>query len=191
MDPHPIKADDGKGVRLAPLPAQQGSTALPETDAFLRLDVAGTACALARPSVSEILPLPNLHAPPAGGGLLAGFLNLGGSPVPVIDLARLLGLRATTASDTDDPYRHILLDAEGATGFLVDRVEDLFVVEASAIRPVSPERTLNGCVVSEIAEGDALIHVLSLPHLLTAEERVRLSALADAAAGRLAALPVA
>jgi purine-binding chemotaxis protein CheW len=134
--------------------------------------VAGVACALAQASVSEVLPLPDLHAPPAGGGPLAGFLNLGGVPVPVIDLARLL-------------------DPEGSTGFLVDRVEDLVTVERSAVRPVSSERTLNGCVVAEIARGDTLVHVLSLAHLLTTEERVRLSALTDAAAERLAALPVA
>jgi purine-binding chemotaxis protein CheW len=140
--------------------------------------------------VSEVLPLPDLHAPPAGGGPLAGFLNLGGRPVPVIDLARLLALRAG-APEADGLYRHILLDAPGDTGFLVDRVEDLVTVAAAAIRPVSPERTLNGCVVAEIARGDALVHVLGLRELLSAEERDRLSALADAAARRLAALPAA
>lgn len=163
---------------------------MPETTAYLLLDVAGVPCAMARPSVSEVLPLPDLHAPPAGGGPLAGFLNLGGDPVPVVDLARLLGLRSGDVS-ADDPYRHILLDAKGTTGFLVDRVEDLVTVEASAVRPVSAERTLNGCVTAEIARGDGLVHVLSLSHLLTEEERARLSALAGAAAERLAALPAA
>ncbi|MCJ2045226.1 chemotaxis protein CheW [Methylobacterium sp. J-078] len=167
-----------------------------ETDAvlppesFLLLDVAGVACALARASVSEVLPLPDLHAPPAGGGPLAGFLNLGGRPVPVLDLARLLGLRAG-APEADGLYRHILLDAPGDTGFLVDRVQDLVTVAAAAIRPVPAERTLNGCVVAEIARGDALVHVLGLGSLLSAEERDRLSALSDAAARRLAALPAA
>ena len=56
--------------------------------AYLLLDVAGTPCALPRAAVSEILPLPDLHNPPATGGWLAGFLNLGGAPIPVIDLAR-------------------------------------------------------------------------------------------------------
>lgn len=50
--------------------------------AYLLLDVAGTACALPRGAVAEILPLPDLHAPPASGGWLTGFLNLGGTPVP-------------------------------------------------------------------------------------------------------------
>lgn len=141
--------------------------------------------------MSEVLPLPDLHAPPAGGGPLAGFLNLGGAPVPVVDLARLLGLRDSSAPASDDPYRHILLDAQGATGFLVDRVEDLITVAETDLRPVAPERTLNGCVAAEVARGGAFVHVLSLTRLLTAEERARLSALAEAAAARLAALPAA
>lgn len=164
---------------------------LSETSDFLLLDVAGVTCALARTSMSEVLPLPELHAPPAGGGPLAGFLNLGGSPVPVVDLARLLGLGAQAVRPEIEAYRHILLDAPGTTGFLVDRVEDLITVETAALRPVAAERTLNGCVVGEIARDDGLIHVLGLAHLLTAEERARLSALADAAAERLAALPMA
>lgn len=164
---------------------------MPETTALLLLDVAGVPCAMERACVSEVLPIPELHAPPAGGGPLAGFLNLGGRPVPVVDLARLLGLTSPDARELEDPYRHILLDAEGNTGFLVDRVADLVTVENAAIRPVAPERTLNGCVVAELARDDRLVHVLGLPHLLTGEERARLSALSEAAARRLAALPTA
>lgn len=177
-------------VGSRPVPARpQGSPPLSETSAFLLLDVAGVACALARTSVSEVLPLPDLHAPPAGGGPFAGFLNLGGRPVPVVDLARLLGLRTDAARrGAEEAYRHILLDAPRGTGFLVDRVEDLITVEAAALRPVAAERTLNGCVVAEIARDDGLVHVLGLARLLTAEERARLSALTDAAAERLAAL---
>ncbi|KQP40966.1 chemotaxis protein CheW [Methylobacterium sp. Leaf104] len=163
-----------------------------ETSAFLLLDVAGVPCALARTSVSEVLPLPDLHLPPAGGGPLAGFLNLGGTPVPVVDLARLLGLRTDAARGAaEDAYRHILLDAPRGTGFLVDRVEDLITVEDAALRPIVAECTLNGCVVAEIARADGLVHVLGMSRLLTAEEQARLSALADAAAERLSALTAA
>ena len=179
------------GIGSRPIPPVR-TLPLSETSAFLLLDVAGVACALARTSVSEVLPLPDLHAPPAGGGPLAGFLNLGGSPVPVVDLARLLGLSTNAARrDAGDAYQHILLDAPRGTGFLVDRVEDLITVEDAALRPVAAERTLNGCVVAEIARDDGLVHVLGLAHLLSAEERARLSALTDAAAERLAALPAA
>ncbi|TXM91155.1 chemotaxis protein CheW [Methylobacterium sp. WL116] len=71
--------------------------AQPETASlsYLLLDVAGTPCALPRSAAGEVLPLPVLFRPPACGGWLAGFLNLGGEPVPVVDLARLLGLRGS------------------------------------------------------------------------------------------------
>lgn len=149
--------------------------------------MAGAPCALARAAVSEVLPVPRLHRPPAGGGPLAGFLNLGGVPVPVVDLAGLLGLRADGAAPAEDPYRHLVLAADRGIAFLVDRVEDLVQVDAAALRPVPDDRTLNGCVMAEIAVPRGLVHVLDLPRLLTREERLRIDAHARAAAERLSA----
>ncbi|GEP00379.1 chemotaxis protein CheW [Methylobacterium haplocladii] len=156
----------------------------PSTTTYLVLDVAGTPCALPREAVREILPLPHLHAPPAAAGPLAGFLNLGGVPLPVLDLARLLGLR--DASDPD-PYRHVLLAADGSLALLVDRVLDVIQAGADTVRPVAEGRTLNGCIEAEVALGDRLVHVLSMARLLTAEERERVAALGRRAAERLAA----
>lgn len=155
--------------------------------AYLLLDVAGVAFALARSAVSEVLPLPNLHPPALAGTLVAGFLNLGGAPVPVVDLARLLDLRDASASG-GDPYRHILLAADRGTAFLVDRVLDLVSVMATAIRPLDAGASLNGCVVAEIAQGERLVHVLAMDRLLTAEERRRVDVLARVTGERLSAL---
>lgn len=158
--------------------------ALPSTTTYLVLDVAGTPCALPREAVREILPLPHLHAPPAAGGPLAGFLNLGGAPLPVLDLARLLGLRDAAPPD---PYRHVLHAADGSLALLVDRVVDVVQVGAEAIRPVADRHTFNGCVEAEIALGDRLVHALSMAHILTVEERERVALLGRRAAERLAA----
>ncbi|MDP4004876.1 chemotaxis protein CheW [Methylobacterium sp. NEAU K] len=155
--------------------------------AYLLLDVAGTPCALPRAAVAEILPLPDLHNPPATGGWLAGFLNLGGAPVPVIDLATLLGLRP--AASEPGLYAHLVLTRGEATAYLVDRVADLVSVPEAAIRPAEEAGTLNGCVAAEIVIGDRLVHALATESLLTAKERARVAALAQAAAERLAALP--
>ena len=155
----------------------------PASTAYLLLDVAGTPCALPREAVREILPLPRLHEPPASGGPLVGFLNFGGMPVAVVDLARLLGLRETVEPD---PYGHLVQAADGATAFLVDRVTDVVRVAADA-RPVEEARTLNGCVEAEIAVEDRFVHVLSLARLLSVEERARIAALTRMAADRLAA----
>ncbi|QGY04506.1 chemotaxis protein CheW [Methylobacterium mesophilicum SR1.6/6] len=155
--------------------------------AYLLLDVAGTPCALPRAAVAEVLPLPVLHNPPAAGGWLKGFLNLGGAPVPVIDLAALLGLRPAAA----DPglYAHLVLTHGNALAYLVDRAADLVSVPSSAIRPAEEAGSINGCVAAELVLGDRLVHALAPERLLTAQETARVEALARAAAERLAALP--
>ncbi|MDP4025059.1 chemotaxis protein CheW [Methylobacterium sp. NEAU 140] len=155
--------------------------------AYLLLDVAGTPCALPRAAAAEVLPLPDLHRPPAAGGWLAGFLNLGGAPVPVIDLAGLLGLRAAPAEP--GLYAHLVLAEDRSRAYLVDRVADLVSVPDDARQPVAEAESLNGCVAAEIALGGGLVHALDPERLLTARERARVEALARAEADRLAALP--
>jgi purine-binding chemotaxis protein CheW len=168
--------------------AIRGAWAVPSSgSAYLLLDVAGTPCALPRAAVAEVLPLPDLHEPPAAGGWLVGFLNLGGMPIPVIDLAALLGLRP--AGSAPDLYAHLVLTRGAGTAYLVDRAADLVSVPARAIRPAEPGGTLNGCVAAELVLGDRLIHALAPERLLTAQEAARVAALAQAAAARLAALP--
>lgn len=156
--------------------------------AHLIVDVAGTPCALAQAEIREILPLPRLHAPPASGGPLAGLLNLGGEPVPVVDLAVLFGLRE--GARTDDRYQHVVLARGAALGLLVDRALDVVQVADDTLRPVEPERSLNGCVVAEFARGHVLVHRLSVPRILTLEERQRLDALTAEARDRLARFAV-
>ena len=155
--------------------------------AYLLLDVAGTPCALPHDAVAEILPLPDLHAPPAAGGWLTGFLNLGGRAVPVIDLASLLGVAPTASPDS--LYAHLVLVRGEAVAYLVDRAADLVTIPETAIRPTGAAGTLNGCVTAELVLGDRLVHALAPERLLTAQERARVAALTRAAAERLAALP--
>ena len=155
--------------------------------AYLLLDVAGTPCALPRASVAEVLPLPALHNPPAAGGWLIGFLNLGGTPVPVVDLAALLGLRPAGAAP--GLYAHLVLTRGEALAYLVDRAADLVMVPGAAIRAAEEAGSLNGCVAAELVLGDRLVHALASDRLLTLQEAARVEALTRAAAERLAALP--
>ncbi|GJE14630.1 MULTISPECIES: chemotaxis protein CheW [Methylobacterium] len=155
--------------------------------AYLLLDVAGTPCALPRASVAEVLPLPALHNPPAAGGWLIGFLNLGGTPVPVVDLAALLGLRPAGAAP--GLYAHLVLTRGEALAYLVDRAADLVMVPGAAIRAAEEAGSLNGCVAAELVLGDRLVHALAPDRLLTLQEAARVEALTRAAAERLAALP--
>lgn len=160
----------------------------PTTTAYLLLDVAGQALALAGSTVREVLPLPHLHAPPALGGPLAGLLDLGGDAIPVIDLAALLGLRDPTAPNL---YAHLVLAADGRTALLVDKVSDLVQAADADVQPLDGERTFNGCIDARLAVRDRLYDRLDLPRLLTVEESERVTAYADLARQRLDALDVA
>ena len=154
--------------------------------AYLLVAIAGTDCALPRGAVREILPLPRLWRPPGAPGALAGFLNLAGSAVPVVDLAVLFGLgRPVTGRQA--LYRHlILLKSESPLALLVDRVADVVRVEPDQVRPVADGATLNGCVAAEIRVAERLVHGLAVDRILLAEERDRLAAQTRDAQARLA-----
>ncbi|WP_051092915.1 chemotaxis protein CheW [Methylobacterium sp. 77] len=175
-----FSSSSGRRNRSRPLPQ-------PETTAYLILDVSGVTFAMLRASVSEVLPLPHLHPPTLPGTLLAGFLNLGGGTVPVIDLRRLLALPASLERE-GNPYRHLLLAADRRTALLVDRVSDLTSIDPASLRALAADASLNGCVTGEIAQGESVIQVLDMERLLNAEEHRRVQALADAAAVRLSDL---
>lgn len=156
--------------------------------AYLLVDVAGTDCALPRRAVREVLPLPRLWRPPGAPAALAGFLNLAGSAVPVLDLTILFGLgRPATATARAALYRHLLLlHGETPLALMVDRVADMVRVAPDRVRPIADAATLNGCVAAEIRIGERLVHGLAVDRILFAEEEARLAAQTREAQARLA-----
>ncbi|HEV7263338.1 MAG TPA: chemotaxis protein CheW [Falsiroseomonas sp.] len=145
-------------------------------------------CALRHDEVREVLPIPHLWRPPGAPRPLEGFLNLAGTAVPVIALARLLAV--PEGEDYAPPlYRHLVLLRVAAsakpTALLVERVLDVARVPAEAIRPAAPDGTLNGCVEAEIDTGEGFIHLLAADRILLAQERAVLHDLAEAAEARL------
>lgn len=153
--------------------------------AYLLVDVAGTECALPRRAVREVLPLPRLWRPPGAPAALAGFLNLAGNAVPVLDLAVLFDLGRPAATRVA-LYRHlVLLHGEAPLALMVDRVRDFARVAPDQVRPVADAATLNGCVSAEIRVGERLVHGLAVERILLAEEQARLAAQTKAAQARL------
>jgi purine-binding chemotaxis protein CheW len=145
----------------------------------------GMPCALPREAVRALLPLPRLDSPPGLPRPLAGFLNLGGTAVPVVELALLLG----GEPGAPHPYRHlILLDqpvGSGKLALLVDRVADV-VPEGLPVRPVEAERSLGGVVTGEVEGPDGSLHLLDPARLLLAQESAILEELSGQAQRRLA-----
>jgi purine-binding chemotaxis protein CheW len=147
----------------------------------------GAVCALPRECVRALLPLPRLDAPPGLPEPLAGFLNLGGAAVPVVELARLL----EAPPGKPHPYRHLILLEEQTTGggaplaLLVDRVLDV-LPPGAPLRPVAPESSLNGLILGNLEVGDLTASLLDPDRLLLAEEAAVLGALTAQARARLA-----
>jgi purine-binding chemotaxis protein CheW len=158
-------------------------------DKLVVFALADRTCALPRATVRELLPVPRLWQPPGTPDLMAGFLNLGGDPMPVIWLARVFGLPTAPAPPL---YAHILVlkaESRRTLALLVDRVLDVAIITPDQVRPVAHDASLNGCIAGEIQLGDGLLHLLDADRILLAEEQQRLAELAQAVQRRMGDWP--
>lgn len=148
--------------------------------------LAGQACAFPLERVQEVLPMAALLRPPGLPSLLEGFLNRGGTAVPVIHLCRLFGL----PWEAPGLYTPLLMVSgrPGPLGLLVDEVTGLLSLDLKALLPVRESQVFNNCVEAEVELGDHTLHLFSPDRLLLEEERQRVAALREAAQERLKAL---
>lgn len=87
-------------------------------------------------------PIP--HAPPE----VLGVMNLRGAVIPIVDLARKLGMESVTPSD-----RSAIVVAEihgTAFGLVVDQVSDILTITEDMVQPVPP---INIPAGAEYADG--------------------------------------
>lgn len=104
-----------------------------ETIRFLFLAVAGHRFCLRLDDVERLLPLMLLQPVPEGPDYLMGLMNLRGQPVPVVDLARRLGLTARASHPLEAPV--ILAGLGGLrAGLVVDEVLGVRAVPRAALR---------------------------------------------------------
>lgn len=157
--------------------------------------IAEQRCALLRDAVRGLLPVPRLWRPPATPDIIAGFANIAGDAVCVLDLLCIFGMAKRRADAERDFYRHLVLVdgvlADRPVALLVDRVLSLAGFEDPDLRPVSGEASLNGAIQAECDLDGDLVHLLSLDKLLLEAERQGLAALQQAAAARINAWAVA
>lgn len=143
----------------------------------------GRDLAVSTSAVGEVVALPRLWRPPTAPPLVEGLMNCRGDPVPVIRLARLLGLPDSRIGLFAPVI--VFKDEDGAWAALVDRVVDVVAWPDKMLEPAPADLTFNDCV-SEIgveAEG-RLVPVLSLKRLLERRERQILTAFRDRALQR-------
>ena len=146
--------------------------------------LAGQRFALATREARECLPLPRLWRRPGTPAHVAGFFSLGGTVLPVLDLAHLLGLRdggATLLLEADGLYRHLIrLDR---VALLVDRVIALAVAVPAPPDPRADDWQ-HGCVAGRLLLDGEPVALLDAGRLLLEDERALLDRLADAARQR-------
>lgn len=103
------------------------------------------------------------HAP----AYVHGVINLRGTVLPVIDLARRLGLSATGPSERSVI---IVIDCDGRTiGMRVDAVSDILSVPLSALQPppiIGGENAGDGFVRALTVVDERMIRVLDLETVL-------------------------
>lgn len=151
----------------------------------LVFDLAGRTCALPSSAVAELVFVPELSQPPGLPSFLAGFMTVDGIAVPVVDLARLLGLGAGSP-DLYSPV--VLMRGAEPLALLVDRVLQVRPVAASDILPVGEDTVFGGCLEAEIKATDGAVHLLSPARLLLAQESRRLAEFREREQARLAEL---
>ena len=117
-------------------------------------------------SVREIRGWTPATVIPRAPSYIRGVINLRGAIVPIVDLARRLGLGATLPSD-----RHVIvITVVGlqTVGFLVDSVADIIGVAPSSIQP-TPEVTSQSTVMfikGVIALDDRMLRLIDIATIL-------------------------
>lgn len=137
-------------------------------------------------AVREVVPIARLSCPPGLPSTLAGFLALDGQQVPVLRLARLLGLPEVSIG----LYTPLIVlrgadRGEAGLALLVDRVRA--VVSGGSHSPLERTHSFNGCARSLLQVENELVPVLAPGRLLLEEERHRIADFERLTRERLAA----
>jgi purine-binding chemotaxis protein CheW len=146
-------------------------------------EITGQAYALEMDEVQEIVPMAELSQPPGLPALLAGLLNLEGSPVAVIRLSVLMGLPDVTMS----LYTPLLIlrNQDNRVALLVERVIQTLSVPASEILPIRENHSFNDCATGIIKWQNRTVLIITAERLLLEKERQCLAELEAAEQDRL------
>lgn len=116
----------------------------------------------------QATPLP--HAPAD----VLGVMNLRGTVIPIIDLARKLGMESVEPTERS---AIVVADVHGmAIGLVVDRVSDIFTVPVGGVQPVPEIGLRGGATYSDgiIVQPSGMICFLNLENLFVEVETARM-----------------
>lgn len=139
----------------------------------VELEVAGQHYSLPADATDEILHMVELSRPPSAPPFLAGFLNLGGTAVPVIRLAELFGVEGRQP-ELYTPLI-VLRTSGGRIALWVDRVRDVRLIRTSEILPIPHNHSLNNCAQGLVKTSRDFSLLLDPERLLLEGEQARLA----------------
>ena len=145
----------------------------------------GQAYALPLQEVQEIVPMALLSRPPGMPSLLAGFLNLGGTVVPVVRLDRLFVL-------ADQPvglYTPLLIlrSSTARVALMVEKVSEIMTLRDGDLLPVRENHSFNDCVEGMVTRNGRVVLLLDPERILLDKEHQFLAELQDREQARLRA----
>src|SRR5689334_4271975 len=119
--------------------------------------LAGHHFAVALEPVSEIVPMASLSRPPLLPPIFEGFLNIGGTPIPVVRLAEMLGL----SQDPLELYTPlVILRGKLPLALLVKSVTGILSFSGEMLAPLSESASFNGCIAGQwVAEGETIYFI--------------------------------
>lgn len=142
---------------------------------YVTLGIAGETYAAAAASVSEVVKLQPLTRIPAMPRCIRGLMNLRGTVIPVVDLARQLGVGDTEITDrtcvavVDTPE---LDGVRSLMGVIGDEVQDVVTIDESTIvaAPAFGSRVPPAYLSGMTRAGDGFILILDIARILSADE---------------------
>jgi purine-binding chemotaxis protein CheW len=133
---------------------------------LLVFEVCGELCGLVVAHVEEIVPMAALAQLPGQPPVLAGFLNLRGSAIPVLRLNRLFSL------PSQGPGLHTpLVVLRAGTALLVDSVLDIVTAANDGLLPLAAGNCFGECALAQFPFDGRTAHLLSAERLLLEKER--------------------
>jgi len=138
------------------------------TQDLLIFHSSGFDCAFPLEAVREIVPMAQLSSPPCMPPVLAGFLDLRGTAIPIVRMDRLLDL-PEQAAGLHTPMI-VLRGALSPIGILVDSVRGIVTVTSAQMLDIPENRTFQGCAKAAIELDGDVIHLLSAAALLNSNE---------------------
>jgi purine-binding chemotaxis protein CheW len=164
-------------------PAARPTLRLPGARPYLLFHVAGQAYGLPLGQLREVVPMAELSRPPGLPSLLAGFLNLAGTAVPVLRLDRLFGLPEVVPG----LYTPLLVlrGPELPLALLAEQVSRIASVPPEAALPLPAHQAVNDCADGVATLDGRVVVLLSAERLLLEKEQQCLAELQDREQARL------